>query len=60
MAGRRNFKWDITKAAGNLAKRGVSFDYAIRVFSDAQVADIDAMRPSEPEVRRKAIGMLEG
>lgn len=34
MAGRREFEWDDAKARANLAKHGVPFDYAARVFLD--------------------------
>ena len=54
------FEWDADKAAGNHVKHGVSFEYAIGVFTDAAAVDVDASRANEPEVRRKAIGTIEG
>jgi len=60
MASEREFEWDDAKAASNLAKHGVPFPYAARVFLDADVIDIDASQPGDGEVRRKAVGMIEG
>lgn len=54
------FEWDDDKAAANLAKHGVSFPYAARVFMDRDAADIDASRNADGEARRKRIGMIEG
>lgn len=56
----RDFEWDGAKAASNLAKHGVPFAYATRVFLDPQAIDIDASRPGDGERRRKMIGMIEG
>ena len=60
MASEREFEWDDAKAAGNLAKHGVPFPYTVRVFLDANVIDFDASQPGDGEVRRKAVGMIEG
>ena len=60
MAPGREFEWDEGKAASNLAKHGVPFAYATRVFLDAAVIDFDASRSEDNEVRRKAVGMIEG
>lgn len=54
------FDWDDAKAPSNLAKHGVSFQYASRVFLDENVADFDTSRPEDSEPRRKAMGMIEG
>ena len=56
----RVFEWDGAKAASNLAKHGVPFDYATRVFLDEAVVDFDASREADGEARRKAIGLIEG
>ena len=56
----REFEWDEDKAARNLAKHGVPLSYAARVFLDLAVIDIDASRPEDNEVRRKAIGIYRG
>lgn len=57
---RRDFEWDDAKAAGNLAKHGVPFTYATRVFLDPQAVDIDVSRFGDGETRRKVIGAIEG
>lgn len=54
------FDWDDAKAASNLAKHGVPFDYAARVFLDEAVVDFDASRQADGEARRKAVGRIEG
>jgi uncharacterized DUF497 family protein len=56
----REFEWDDAKAASNLAKHGVPFAYATRVFLDPHLVDFDASRPGEDELRRKAVGVIEG
>jgi uncharacterized DUF497 family protein len=60
MAVGREFEWDEPKAARNLIKHGVPFAYAIRVFLDAAVVDFDASQPGDDEIRRKAVGLIEG
>lgn len=60
MASSRNFEWDDDKAEGNLAKHGVPFAYAARVFLDGRMIDIDASRLEDGEVRKKAVGQIEG
>jgi len=54
------FDWDDTKAASNLAKHGVPFEYAARVLLDEAVVDFDASREADGEARRKAVGQIEG
>lgn len=56
----RAFEWDDAKAASNLAKHRVSFTFATRVFLDASLMDLDAFQPGDREVRRKAIGTIDG
>lgn len=56
---RSDFEWDDGKARSNLAKHGVSFDYAARVFLDLGVVEFDASNSSDREIRRKAVGMIE-
>lgn len=60
MALEREFDWDDAKAASNAAKHGVPFPYATRIFLDAKIIDFDASQPGDGEVRRKAVGMIEG
>jgi uncharacterized DUF497 family protein len=57
---RRHFEWDDVKAAGNVAKHGVPLAYAVRVFLDPNLIDFDASKPEDGEVRRKAVGVIEG
>ena len=54
------FEWDDDKAAANLAKHGVTFEYAARVFLDTLRVDFDASHPEDGETRRKAVGMIAG
>jgi len=56
----RNFSWDDAKAQSNLAKHGVEFAYATRVFLDPNRVEFDASREGEGEIRRKAVGRIEG
>ena len=60
MEGGWEFDWDETKARSNLAKHGVPFPYAVRVFLDPNVVDFDARREGDMEVRRKAVGLIDG
>lgn len=53
------FDWDEQKAASNLTKHAVSFDYAARVFLDAGRVDLDASRSADGEQRRKVVGMID-
>jgi hypothetical protein len=59
MAGRRTFEWDDAKAESNLAKHGVPFPYATRVFLDPRMVEFDASREGEGEARRKAVGLID-
>lgn len=54
------FEWDDTKAAVNLTKHGVRFEFAARVFRDEAAVDFDVSRAAEAEQRRKAIGSVDG
>jgi uncharacterized protein len=54
------FEWDEEKARANLAKHGVSFDEATRVFDDpAGIQDLDD-RFDYGEERTVATGQVEG
>lgn len=55
-----DFEWDEEKARLNLAKHGVSFALGIRVFVDPRWADIDVSRGRDKEIRRKAVGRIDG
>jgi uncharacterized DUF497 family protein len=60
MEAERAFDWDEAKARSNLAKHGVPFPYAVRVFLDPNMVDFDARREGDMEARRKAVGLIEG
>ena len=51
----RAFEWDDAKARSNLAKHGVPFVFAARVFLDPRTVDLDASREGDNETRRKAV-----
>lgn len=59
MSADREFEWDDAKALGNLAKHGVPFAYATRVFLDPAAIDFDASRPGDGEIRRKVVGVID-
>ncbi len=50
------FEWDPLKAAGNLAKHGVSFEEATTVFQDANGLDGPDIEHSASEPRRLHLG----
>jgi uncharacterized DUF497 family protein len=55
------FEWGTdAKAASNLAKHGVRFDFAVRVFAEPACIDLDVSRTVDGERRRKAIAMIDG
>lgn len=54
------FEWDATKAAQNLAKHGVVFEYASRVFRDPNRMDSPDDRRDYREQRRIVLGEIEG
>jgi uncharacterized DUF497 family protein len=56
----REFEWDGAKAASNLAKHGISFEVATRVFDDAAFVDLEASFGDAAEIRRKAVGSING
>ena len=53
------FEWDHRKAAQNVAKHGVPFEYAARVFRDAHRLDSEDDR-HYGEQRRLTLGKIEG
>ncbi|MDG4877589.1 BrnT family toxin [Mesorhizobium sp. WSM4935] len=53
------FEWDLEKARFNLRKHGVSFETAIRVFSDP-FALTEQDRVEGNEYRWQTIGVIEG
>jgi uncharacterized DUF497 family protein len=53
------FEWDAVKAASNLAKHGVSFQTAVRVFADPHLC-MAQDRFENGEHRWQSIGMVDG
>jgi uncharacterized DUF497 family protein len=53
-----NFEWDEAKARSNLAKHGVSFEFARRVWDDPFYSLIDQIEDGEE--RWLAIGIVGG
>lgn len=54
------FEWDARKAARNIAKHGVPFEYAVRVFLDPLRLDAEDHRRDYGEQRRLTLGRVEG
>jgi uncharacterized DUF497 family protein len=54
------FEWDAPKAAQNIAKHGVPFEYAARVFLDPFRLDAQDERRDYSEERRLTLGNIEG
>ena len=53
------FEWDDLKASQNLAKHGVPFEYAIRVFLDLRRLDFEDTRQKYGEERRITLGVID-
>lgn len=53
------FEWDERKAAQNIAKHGVPFEYAARVFLDPLRLDSADTRIDYREERRITVGQIE-
>ena len=54
------YEWDTKKAAQNVAKHGVPFEYATRVFLDTHRLDSEDTRRDYREERRLTLGKIEG
>ena len=54
------FEWDDAKADLNLAKHRMSFERVTEVFSDPNLATVNATREEDGEARVKAIGRISG
>jgi uncharacterized protein len=54
------FEWDDRKAAHNVAKHGVPFEYAVRVFLDPRRLDSEDARHDYSEERWLTLGKIEG
>lgn len=53
------FEWDAAKAAANLAKHGIGFEQASRIF-DGPVLTAADIRVDYGELREISIGVAEG
>ena len=53
------FEWDENKAAANLTKHGIPFEYATRVFLDPYRLEEEDLIEYGEEVRHRAIGMVD-
>ena len=53
------FAWDAAKNSANIAKHGVSFEQAARIFAGPVMTWIDD-RDNYGEVREVSIGLLDG
>jgi uncharacterized DUF497 family protein len=54
------FDWDTAKADSNLAKHGIDFDDAVRVFDDPRARTTDVTQPEYGEERFKTVGIVDG
>jgi uncharacterized DUF497 family protein len=54
------FEWDESKAVRNIAKHGVPFEYAARVFLDRRRLDVEDHRREYSEERRLTLGEVDG
>jgi uncharacterized protein len=54
-----DFEWDEVKNRSNLAKHGISFEEAARVFAGPRFSEVDD-RHAYGETRFRAYGMVEG
>jgi uncharacterized protein len=52
------FEWDPAKTEQNVAKHGVTFDYATRVFHDPNRLDREDRRRDYREEQRVALGKI--
>jgi uncharacterized DUF497 family protein len=53
------YEWDEAKAAQNVQKHGVPFEYAARVFLDPRRLDAEDTRRAYGEQRRLTLGEIE-
>jgi uncharacterized DUF497 family protein len=54
------FEWDEAKRAANLAKHGVDFVAAVRVFEDERLVEAEDQRREYGELRVRALGLSRG
>ena len=55
-----NFEWDEAKAAANVAKHGIGFELARRLFRVSDCVEFEVSRPADGEMRFKRVGPLDG
>lgn len=55
-----SFEWNDRKALTNLAKHGVTFETARKVFEDPFAVDIEDRSANYGEVRRRIVGLGNG
>ena len=53
------FDWDPVKAESNLAKHGITFRQALRVFDDPGIRATEVTKPEHGEERFKAVGRVD-
>jgi uncharacterized DUF497 family protein len=54
-----DFEWDEAKARSNLAKHGIDFEDAARVFLDPRLRQAEDLRRNYGERRWIAVGMVD-
>jgi uncharacterized protein len=54
------FDWDWAKAASNLQKHGISFEFAAGIFADVDRIERRDLDSSRDEERWTGIGLVEG
>jgi uncharacterized protein len=54
------FDWNTAKAANNLRKHGVAFEFAAAVFADVNRVERRDSDPSRDEERWATVGLIEG
>ena len=54
------YEWDERKAGQNIAKHGVPFEYAVRLYLDPHRLDAEDVRHDYGEERRLTLGKIEG
>jgi hypothetical protein len=53
------FEWDAAKATANLAKHGLAFSVAVRVFADPHRLTVSDARQDYGEARHNTVGQIE-
>lgn len=53
------FEWDDAKDVTNLAKHGISFNNARRIFEGGRIVTRNVSRPEDNEERLASVGLLD-